>query len=111
MCVQMGARPHFYCAWGCFRYFWLGARSATSYQLSSDQLPRRLALEPGVDAFDHLAIVVAKTVLGDVAEMRRQHEVVELAERVVDRQRLDREHIDAGARDLLVRQRFQKCCF
>ena len=72
---------------------------------------RRFALEPGVDALDHLAIVVAKTVLGDVAEMRRQHEVVELAERMVDRQRLDREHVDAGARDLLLRQRFQQRAF
>ena len=69
---------------------------------SSRQPLLRLALEPGVDAFDHLAVVIAKAVLGDVAEMRRQHEVVELAERMIDRQRLDREHVDAGARDLLL---------
>ena len=40
----------------------------------------------------------AKAFLGDVAEMRRQHHVVELAEGMVDRQRLDREHVDRGAR-------------
>jgi hypothetical protein len=71
----------------------------------------RLALEPGVDAVDHLPIVVSKAVLGDVTEMRRQHHVVELAEGMVDRQRLDREHVDAGAGDLLLRQRFQQRAF
>ena len=39
----------------------------------------------------------AEAFLGDVAEMRRQHEVVELAEGMIDRQRLDREHVDRGA--------------
>ena len=48
-----------------------------------------LALDPGVDLLDHLAVMAAKAVLGDVAEMRRQHEIVELAEGMVDRQRLD----------------------
>ena len=36
-----------------------------------------------------------------VAEMRRDYEIVELAEGMVDRQWFDREHIDAGAGDLL----------
>jgi hypothetical protein len=35
--------------------------------------------------------------LGDVTEMRRQHDVVELAKRMVDRQRLDGEHVDRRA--------------
>jgi hypothetical protein len=34
--------------------------------------------------------------------MRGEHEVVELAERMIDGKRLDREHVDAGARDLLL---------
>jgi hypothetical protein len=33
------------------------------------QSSQRLALEPCVDALDHLAVVVAKALLGDVAEM------------------------------------------
>jgi hypothetical protein len=70
--------------------------------LRLSQPPRRFALEPGVDALDHLLIVVSKTVPGDVAEMRRQHHVVELAEGMVDRQRLLREHVDAGAGDSLL---------
>src|SRR6266550_8687322 len=68
----------------------------------SGQPPLRFALEPGVDALDHLRVVIAKAFLGDVAEMRRQHEVVELAEGMIDRQRLDREHIDRGAGDLVL---------
>ena len=39
---------------------------------------QRLALEPGVDALDHLAVMGAKALLGDVAEMRRQHELSSL---------------------------------
>src|SRR6202035_2083633 len=75
---------------------------------SSRQPSHRLALEPGADALDHLAVVGAKAFLGDVAEMRRQHDVVELAERMIDRQRLDREHVDRGAGDLLLLQGFQQ---
>ncbi len=72
----------------------------------SGQLARRLAaLGPGVDRLHHVAVINAQAVLGGVAEMRRQHEVVELAERMIDRQRLDREHVEAGARDLLLLQR------
>src|SRR5208282_2372178 len=44
------------------------------------QSSQRLALEPGVDALDHLAVMATKTLFGEVAEMRRQHDVVELAE-------------------------------
>src|SRR5436305_14063805 len=58
---------------------------------ASGQPPQRFALEPGVDPFDHLGVMVAKAFLGDVAEMRRQHDVVELAEGMIDWQRLDRE--------------------
>src|SRR4051812_28986624 len=72
---------------------------------ASGQLARQLfALGEGVDRLDHLAVMDAQPVLGRVAEMRRQHEVVELAERMVRRQWLDREHIQAGARDLLLLQ-------
>src|SRR6266702_6912730 len=75
---------------------------------TSGEPPQRLALEPGVDDLDHLAVVIAKTFLGGVAEMRGQHHVVELAEGMIDRQRLDREHVDRGTRDLLLLQGFQQ---
>src|SRR5690242_12321757 len=67
-----------------------------------------LALEPGVDAVDHLGIVAPEILLGGVAEMRSDHHVVELAEGMIDRQRLDREHVDAGARDLLLLQHLEE---
>src|SRR5260221_9560866 len=72
---------------------------------------RRFALEPRVDALDHLGVVVAETVLGDVAEMRRQHEIVELAERMIDWQRLNREHLSPAPRNLLLNQRVQYHAF
>src|SRR3982751_2510184 len=72
------------------------------------QSSHRLALEPGLDALDHLAVVRAKSLLGDVAEMRRHHDIVELAEWMVYRERLDREHIDRGAGDLVLLQCFQQ---
>src|SRR3981189_1812026 len=88
-----------YFAWGCFRYFCLGARSACSGALA-----RRLAPHPPGDALDHLGVVAAENLLGGVTEMRRDHHIVELAEGVVDRQRLDREHGDAGAAGRLLLQ-------
>src|SRR3981189_2868786 len=92
-----------YFAWGCFRYFCLGARSACSGEPS-----RRVALPPAGDALDHLGVVAAENLLGGVTEMRRDHHIVELAEGVVDRQRLAREHVDAGAPDLLLLQDVQE---
>ena len=47
---------------------------------------------------DNSAVVL----LADIAEMRGEHDVVDLAQRVVERQRLDVEHVEAGARDLLL---------
>src|SRR4051794_11489134 len=37
--------------------------------------------------------------------MRREHDVVHLAQRMIHRQRLDVEHVEAGARDLVLAQR------
>src|SRR4051812_40973158 len=61
------------------------------------QSPQRFAPEPAVDPLDHLAIVVAETFLRHVTEMRRQYDIVELAEGMIDRQRLNREHVDRSA--------------
>src|SRR3954453_9044924 len=76
---------------------------------ASGQLPRQpSALGEGVDRLDHLAVMDAQAVLGGVAEMRRQHEVVELAEGMVRWQRLDGEHVDAGAWNPLLLQRLEQ---
>src|SRR3954463_7835198 len=65
---------------------------------ASGQLPRQAAAPgEGVEPPAHPALMDAQAVLGGVAEMRRQHEIVELAEGMVRRQWLDREHVDAGA--------------
>src|SRR5579864_5589341 len=74
----------------------------------SAEPPWRVAPEPAVDALDHLAVMAAKALLGDVAEMRRQHEIVELAIGMVDRQRFDRKHVERGARDPLLLQRLKQ---
>src|SRR3954462_676332 len=61
-------------------------RCAASGARMLRQPSRRLALEPRLDALDHLPIMVGETFLGYVAEMRGQHDVVERAEGMIDRQ-------------------------
>ena len=52
--------------------------------LRSGEPPRRLAaLGEGIDARDHLLIVRLQALARRIAEVRRDHDVVELAERVV----------------------------
>ena len=68
----------------------------------------RLAFEPGVNPLDHLGVVIAKPFLGDVTKMRRQHDIVELAEGMIDRQRFDREHVDGRTCDFARLQRFKQ---
>ena len=66
-------------------------RAAARFFVSraSCQPPHRFTLEPGVDAFDHLIVMGGKGFQRGVAKMWRQHEIVELAEGMIDRQRLD----------------------
>src|SRR3981189_476480 len=59
----------------------------------------RLAVDEGPDIGDDVRIIDLVVLDADIAEMRGEHHVVELAERVVDRQRLDVEHVEAGAGD------------
>ena len=47
--------------------------------------PHRLAVEPGADVFDDVGKIFPVVLLADIAEMRRKHDVVELAVRMVER--------------------------
>src|ERR1700704_3581423 len=57
----------------------------------------RLAVGEGADIGDDVRIIDLVVLDADVAEMRGEHHVVELAERMIDRQRLDVEDVEAGA--------------
>src|SRR5258705_10253210 len=58
-----------------------------------------LAVDEGADIGDDVRIIDLVILDADIAEMRGEHHVVELAERMIDRQRLDVEHVEAGAAD------------
>src|ERR1700728_2642746 len=57
----------------------------------------RTAVEEGANVIHHAAEKGAIVLIDDVAEMRRKNDIIELAQRVFDRQRLDVEHIECGA--------------
>ena len=56
------------------------------------------------DVLDDVGEIFAVVLLADIAEMRRDHDIVELAVGMIERQRLDLEHVEAGAGDFLVLQ-------
>src|SRR5215217_5728485 len=62
----------------------------------------RLAVEEATDVFDDAVEIDAVVLLRDIAEMRREHDIVELAKRMIERQRLGVINVKARARDLLV---------
>src|ERR1700722_5783136 len=74
-------------------------------ELTLLNLSYRLAIEPGTDVLDDVGILLAVILLGDVTEMRRQHDIVQLAEHVIARQRLDIKHIEPSAGNRLRLQR------
>ena len=67
----------------------------------------RLAVEVRADVLDYAAIAAAEILLRHIAEMRRQHHVVELAQRMLNRQRLHVVDVEAGACDPLVAERVE----
>ena len=69
------------------------------------QHAHRLAVEEAADIADHSVEIDPVVLRRHVAEMRREHDVVELAQRMVGGQRLDVEHVEAGAGDPLLAQR------
>src|SRR3979411_134262 len=50
--------------------------------------PHRLAVEDPADVLDHAGEIGAVVLLRGVAEMGREHDIVELAQRMSERQRL-----------------------
>jgi len=65
----------------------------------------RAAGEPGFDVVDHVGVVDLVALLADIPEVRREHDIVELAQRMIDGQRLDVERVEAGARDSALAER------
>src|SRR6266508_4632857 len=66
--------------------------------------PHRLAVDESANVLDHAGEIVLVVLQRHVAEMRRDDDVVPLAQRMVLRQRFYVEYVEAGARDLLVAQ-------
>ncbi len=69
----------------------------------------RLAVKERADVVDHTGEIRPVVLQRDVAEMWREHDVVELAQGVIDRQRLGVEHVQSGAGDCLVAQDRKHC--
>src|SRR5207248_1313522 len=80
-------------------------RNPENYGQGLRQDAYRLAVEKGPDRLHRASEIGAVVLLRDVAEMRGEDDIVEPAQRMLDRQRLDIEHIEAGARDTLFAQR------
>src|SRR5690242_17424639 len=73
--------------------------------------PDRFAIEPGANVLDHVGKIFAVVLLADIAEMRRNHDIVHLAEGMIERQWLDIEYVQAGASNRLVLQRCDQRLF
>src|SRR6267142_3976837 len=79
-----------------------GQSESTSWQLihsRSGLLDRRVCFEPSGNIGRSICIESAIEVLGDVADVRRREDVVQLPEGVIRRQRLHVEYIDRCASD------------
>src|SRR5262249_38922717 len=63
--------------------------------------PDRFAVEPGSNILEDVGKVFPVVLLADISEMRRDHDIVELAKRMIERQRLGLEYGQAGARHRL----------
>src|SRR5579864_4394946 len=56
-----------------------------------------LAIDKGADVVDDVGEIVLVVLPADIAEMGRDHDIVHAPERMIERQRLDVEHVEAGA--------------
>src|SRR5690349_16645993 len=84
---------------------WASAAQERAAESTCRQRLDRLAVDEIADIGDNVRIVDPVVLHADVAEMGGEHDVVELAERMVHRQRLDVEHVEAGAADALGAER------
>src|SRR5438045_8169050 len=64
-------------------------RETTAGHVTSAQYPHRLAIKKTVDVVHRVSEIAAIILLGDIAEMRRDHDIVHFAVRMIERQRLD----------------------
>src|SRR5262245_12117443 len=83
---------------------WLTGSCRPSHAPSGRHHPYGLAVDEAADVLDHAGEVVLIVLECHIAEMRREHDVVHLAQGMILGQRLDIEHVEAGAGNLLVAQ-------
>src|SRR6185437_13019341 len=58
-----------------------------------------LAVEPSADVLDDVGEIFPVILFAHIAEMRRDHDIVHLSKRVIERQRFDVENVEPGAGD------------
>src|ERR1700691_6750000 len=64
-----------------------------------------IAGDEGADVLDDVGEISFVVLAADIAEMRRDHDIVHAPERVVEGQRLDVAHVEAGAADAALAER------
>src|SRR5690349_897670 len=75
----------------------------TRMKLAADHA-HRFAVEPRANVLDNIGKIFAVILFGDIAEMRCDDDVVQLAIEMIERQRFGFVHIETGAGDLLLLQ-------
>ena len=80
------------------------SKSATADRTASGEHAHRLAVEKGADIVHHAGEESPVVLRGDIAEVRREHDIVELAQGMIERQRLDIKDVKPGAGDAFVAQ-------
>src|SRR5665213_3598355 len=68
----------------------------------------RFAIQEAPNVLKDVGIIPLVVLLTDVAEMRRDDDVLDLAIGMIERQRLDVKHVEAGAGDLLLVERVEQ---
>src|SRR4029079_12576618 len=63
--------------------------------------PPRFAVEPGADVFDDVWKIFPVILFAYIAEMRRDDDIVHLAERMIEREWFDIENVQPGPSDRL----------
>src|SRR5690348_12263834 len=61
--------------------------------------PDRLAIEPGADVLDNIREIFSVVLLADITKVRRDHDIIHLPERMIERQWFDIENVEAGPRN------------
>src|ERR1700733_10859389 len=88
-----------------------GAENSTRLiEERSGQHAHRLAIEKGADILHHSAEKSPIVLRGDIAEGRGEHDIVEFAQRMVQRKRLNIKYIEPGSGDAFIPQGGEQGC-